>query len=261
MKLQSAFLAAILAAFFCINGNLFASQFFPMSVGQKYIYQQSDPLNNTWTVQLIVNGQAVFNSLDYFHLQNFNYYNESTWADFGHFRATENQFYAYNPDGNEYLMFQKGPIGTKWTIYQPDDEEYDYDVTEIVSIEPVTVPYGTFSQAYKYRNYECVDPNNLSLGQSPYWYEWIVPGVGLVKEEDYWTDGPAPVIQELTEISYIGDFNNDGIVNLADFSAFASAWLSQPEQPGWNSAYDVSYPQGDVIDWEDLKFLVQSWLK
>ena len=255
----SIYLIAIIIEFMAVNAA-FAAQLWPLQVGQKYAYRQSDPCNTTWTVQSIVNGQTTINSIDYFHLQEFNYYNEPVWKDIGYFRSTESQLYSYNPDGDEYLEFQKGDVGTKWILYRPN-EEYNYEVKEIVSIEQVTVPYDTLDGAYKYRNYACVDPNNLSMGKSDDWYEWIVPGVGWVKEEDYWTDGPpAPVIMELMNVSRVGDITNDSAVNFDDYSIFAAALLSEPNLSNWNPLCDVSYPQNDIIDWNDLAFLIDDWL-
>jgi hypothetical protein len=66
-------------------------------------------------------------------------------------------------------------------------------------------------------------------------------------------------IVQICEYALASDLNNDCKVDFRDFAVFASAWLSQPEQPNWNPACDISYPQDDVIDWGDLKFLAQTW--
>jgi len=82
------------------------------------------------------------------------------------------------------LKYQTAPVGTKW-IYYEEDSGFNYTVTEIVAIEPVTVPYGTFDTAYKHRAYRCEFPDGSGT-KSPYWYDWIVPGVGIVKQVNYW---------------------------------------------------------------------------
>jgi hypothetical protein len=59
------------------------------------------------------------------------------------------------------------------------------------------VLYGTFS-CYVYESYS----KEYDTGQTPYIYHYITPGLGMVKEVDYWTDN-APRIQELAEISSV----------------------------------------------------------
>jgi hypothetical protein len=196
----------------CLVGTLFllgatgttrAEPFLPLFEGQVYTAHQYDPSNPTgWTVLLEVMGSKVtLGSHDYLNVQSWNYYNSGQFEDQGYLRSTEQALYAYNPAGDDYVMLQKAPVGTRWsTPNQGGGSGYLYRVAEIVSIESVTVPYGTFDQAYKHRLYKCYDPSNLGLGKSPDWYEWVVPGVGVVREEDYWTDHP-PGIEELTSIA------------------------------------------------------------
>ncbi|MGB8226183.1 MAG: PEP-CTERM sorting domain-containing protein [Sedimentisphaerales bacterium] len=62
---------------------------------------------------------------------------------------------------------------------------------EIVDIGSVTVPYGTFAEGYTRRAHH--------TGESQYWDNIFVPGVGLVKEVDYAADN-APGIMELTTV-------------------------------------------------------------
>jgi len=182
-------------------GTTLAEPFWPLYESQVSTFHQRDAGNPTgWTVLLEVMGSRVtLGSHDYFHLQSWNYYNNSSFEDAGYFRSTEQAVYVYNPAGEDFVVFQKAPVGTKWN--RPDESgPYHYSVTEIVAIEAVTVPYGTFDQAYKCRLYKCYDPGNLGLGKSPDWYEWIVAGIGMVKEEGYWCDYP-PGIEELTGLS------------------------------------------------------------
>ena len=185
-------------------GSAFSESLWPLQVGQKFVYSRSDPSGKEWIVRLEIGGGMTAKSLNYFHVQEWNYDNDSLLQDRGYFRTTEQEVYSYNPDGEDYLEFQKAPIGTKWSYYYPEDDSgLNYQVNEIVDINEVTVPYGRFSEAYKTINYKCVDPNDLSKGKSPDWYEWIMPGVGFVKDEDYWVDGTAPLIQELVRINAV----------------------------------------------------------
>ena len=55
------------------------------------------------------------------------------------------------------------------------------------------------------------------------------------------------------------DINGDGIVDFVDFAILASAWMSQPGQPNWNSACDISNPKDDIIDWKDLAVFTEDW--
>ena len=115
--------------------------------------------------------------------------------------------YGYNPGGSDYLEFQKAPVGTAWSFYQEHDG-LDYKFIEIVAIEQVTVPYGTFNEAYNHRRYRCANSDGSGT-RSPYWYEWIVPGVGMVKEVDYWareTQVP-PLTSELISVIIAADFD------------------------------------------------------
>jgi len=179
-----------------MSGAAVADQFWPLHVGDKYEYIGTDHSGNTWTSWIDITEQVTLDSQEYFHLFSTNYENDGVVEDNGLFRSTEDALYSYNP-GGDYLEFQKASVGTKWFLYQPDPSGYDWTVCEIVAVGSITVPYGTFSESYTRRAYECADPNNLGLGQSPSWYDTFVPGVGMVKEVDYWNDDP-PMTMELT---------------------------------------------------------------
>ena len=56
------------------------------------------------------------------------------------------------------------------------------------------------------------------------------------------------------------DFEPDGDVDLVDFATFASAWLTEDGDAGWNPACDISIPSDDVIDARDLGVFVEHWL-
>ena len=181
-------------------GTTFAEPLFPLDVGLQYEFSRSDNTGNEWPVHLEITSQVTYNSVDYFQLQVWNYDNDGAYEDWSYLRSTETELYGYNPDGDDYLEFQAAQVGTKWSYYQPDDKTgLNYKFIEIVAVEPVTVPFGTFDTAYKHRNYQSLNSDGTG-NPSPYWYEWIVPGVGVVKEEDYWTDNP-PAIMELVNIT------------------------------------------------------------
>jgi hypothetical protein len=185
--------------FFMVAGPVFAaSSLMPLQVGMSAEASKYNGIGDTWTVLTTVDAEVSFKSLDYYHVRIFNYNNESDIREY-YWRSTEDALYQYNPAGTDFLVFQKAPVGTQWS-FADNTGGYNYQVTEVVAIGEVTVPYGTFDQAYESRKYMCYDPGNLALGQSPDWYNWVVPGVGPIKEIDNWDEYP-PAIQELVSIT------------------------------------------------------------
>lgn len=180
-------------------GVVFADSFLPLHVGQSYSYIRSESSGDAWAVVRYFNEQMAADSFDYLSLQTWNYNNDGATTDTGYFRFTEDALYSYEPEGGNSLQFLAASVGTKW-ILEEEGQGYDYKVIEIVEVGPLTVPFGTFDKAYKHRRYRCVNPTDLGEGKSPDWYEWFVPGMCVVKEEDYWADNP-PVTMELIHIS------------------------------------------------------------
>lgn len=64
-----------------------------------------------------------------------------------------------------------------------------------------------------------------------------------------------PVNQAIT-----GDFIPDCQVDAIDFAAFASAWLTEPNDFEWQPRFDISEPNDNIIDFFDLKILTDNWL-
>jgi hypothetical protein len=168
----------------------------PVSVGLRFVYNRVDGDGQTsWTVEREFVEKMTSDSMDYYLLRSWNYDNDAQYEAGPYARTTHDAVYSYNPPGDN-VEFRAAPVGTTWTVPEPDGA-YIQKVLEVVAIDEVTVPYGTFC-AYKHRTYKS-DGNGLV---SPSWYEWVVPGVGVVKEEDHWaSDGQtAPLIMELTAI-------------------------------------------------------------
>jgi len=141
--------------------------------------------------------KITFNSLDYYHLQIYNNDNDDIYDQYD-VRSTEDAVFRYNPTGDDFFAFQQARVGTSWTFYEERDDGLNYSFTEIVAIERVTVPYGTFNKAYKHHKYLYNDIGN----HSPELYEWIVPGIGVVKQVDYWVEsGTPPTTMELVSVS------------------------------------------------------------
>jgi hypothetical protein len=57
-----------------------------------------------------------------------------------------------------------------------------------------------------------------------------------------------------------GDFSGNNHEDFTDYAIFASAWQSDPCQPNWNPACDISNPKDDVIDLSDLAVFSEYWL-
>ena len=185
-------------------GTTFAEPLFPLHVGLRWEYNRSDSIGTEWTVYMEVDHQTIFNSQTYIHLQRWNYENDGALEDMDYFRSTEQAVYWYNPSGPDYVVHQAAPVETKWH-YPLGGGDPDYIVREIVAIEAVMVPYGTFDTAYKQRVFTCLDPVTLE-GKSTDWYEWVVPGVGFVKQVNDWVDNP-PATMELVDVIIPADFD------------------------------------------------------
>jgi hypothetical protein len=238
-----------------MSETAFAERLWPMQLGQTYTFNQSNPSNDTWAVTVSIDGYVTHNSQNYFHLAAFNYENSSAAENWGYVRSAQNCF--YSSPGDDFIDFQKAPVGTKWIIFD-EDGEYTCKVIEIVAIEPITVPYGTFSESYKHCKYYCVDPDNLSLGKSGDWFEWIVPGVGWVKQEDYNVSEPGPVIMELTAITQNSDLTGDTFVRLEDFAVIAKWWLDDCDTA--NDFCDgADFDLSGQVSLVDLLTIVQNW--
>lgn len=183
--------------FLLISSTVFAGDFWPMQVGAWYEFDMHDsatPQNNEWTMRAEVLSTVTYDSQDYFLIGVSNQeYGGSYDAVTLRFTDTEGYFYNGTED---VLMWQQAAVGTTWSHHDGDGEQ----VTQITSIESVTVPYGTFDNVYVHRKY--YDPDAEGEDNSPYWYEYVVPGAGVVKNVDYWQDDAdnPPVFQELSAV-------------------------------------------------------------
>jgi beta-lactam-binding protein with PASTA domain len=58
----------------------------------------------------------------------------------------------------------------------------------------------------------------------------------------------------------LGDFDQDGDVDLNDYALFASAWSTEAADGGWNRDCDISIPADNRVDGRDLSVYVDNWL-
>jgi phosphodiesterase/alkaline phosphatase D-like protein len=107
-----------------------------------------------------------------------------------------------------------------------------------------------------------IDPGTQDLLVTVY-------GVDAYSEADLLADPNAVVNQTPRVVSQfivhpkktsLGDFDDDGHVDFRDYAIFASSWLAESGQPGWDPACDIAYPQDGVIDTKDLGAFLQNWL-
>jgi hypothetical protein len=59
----------------------------------------------------------------------------------------------------------------------------------------------------------------------------------------------------------VGDFACPDGVDFIDFAILASAWQSEPNEPNWMPACDISEPKDYFIDGFDLAIFCENWLK
>ncbi len=85
-----------------------------------------------------------------------------------------------------------------------------------------------------------------------------MPSDGVIDEADYdvfvdqWIRH-----KQITDGRLVGDFDNDRDVDVNDYAILAAAMGSQPGDPNWNPACDISIPSDNVIDEADFDIFFQ----
>ena len=183
-----------ITAILFISNTAFAGSLMPIGVNDRYIYDKYDS-EHSWSFYIQGLEQVEIEGVDYIRVAMVNEDGAGSYEEeLG--RSTEKAMYLESGD----ILFQIAPIGTIWSYPSSyDDSGTGAIVNEIVSIETVTVPYGTFSNTYVQQAY--FDPDDPLLENSPYWYEYIVPNIGWVKQVDYWSSPTA--ILELRDITTV----------------------------------------------------------
>jgi len=165
----------------CAAVSAQAAQLWPLKTGAWMEMDKHDSQDNSWTVRIMVFEEKTLDNKQYFRVQELYYdpYGGDTFSEFS-VRSTETEVYFYNGAGQgETLIFKTGQVGDSWEYI----DEGSTIRKEILSThDPVTIQ-GVNYTAYKYKHYNKYDPNPEN-----YDLEWVVPGLGLVKEEDHWLD-------------------------------------------------------------------------
>ena len=167
----------------------------PLKTGNRFTYNARDNLNNTWQMRLEIRGQVTTsNGKTYFRAHQLNYdpieQDTDRWL---YVRCTANELYISFDGVTERLEFQiAGPATPPWNFPDPPGTIYK----QITSIEQVNVLGGSFL-AYKHQGQYKETGYN-----SPLWYDYVVPALGIARTEDSNVDNPsrAPLIFELVKM-------------------------------------------------------------
>lgn len=167
--------------------NAYAAVVWPVEVGQTWTYLRTDNNGQSWGVDLSFYGTQI--GIDgelYYSYTNYNYTNSGD-TKYNAIRSTEDAVYFINDGGDPAFRLYES-VGATWMM--------GVDLVERMPNESVHVPYfgqngsgnDIYMDAYVFRMEDTVE-------NSPYWYEYFVPGIGLVGEVDYWSDVPPTVLQ------------------------------------------------------------------
>ncbi|MEM2994797.1 MAG: PKD domain-containing protein [Candidatus Bathyarchaeia archaeon] len=74
------------------------------------------------------------------------------------------------------------------------------------------------------------------------------------------TNSTSKIIQVLNQTAKMYDFNNDGIIDMRDIRAVASAYLTEPGDPGYDPILDVAPPY-DIIDMRDVRAVAAHYME
>jgi hypothetical protein len=172
--------------------------FFKLKSGNRMIYNSSDKLGQTWHLNMEIKGQVTLNGKVYTHISETNYDPPDDVLSDMYIRCTDKEVWKYNGTGED-IVFRAADKGTTWS-YPAYNGTVQTTITDIVR---VGVPYTGFFVAYVHRS-QFIPP----FGEpSEFWFDYVVPGEGIIKMYDYWLDNPAraPLIHELAQLIKGGD--------------------------------------------------------
>jgi len=174
-----------------------ATPFFPYKTGLwlEFAFSDSSVPSNEWVSRLEFRDEVILGGKTYLHLAQWNLEPGSYFERY--LRFTDDSLYEFE-DGVELEHFRRGDVGTIWTSAVSDDP-HATRIHEIVARSDVVVPYGAFSDAYVMRTYFEHDDGRPD---SPFYFAIFVEGLGYVKDIDYYTKVPPPVIGELLAMGY-----------------------------------------------------------
>jgi hypothetical protein len=235
----------------------------------------SVPFNNDWPSSLFMSQDPVAIDsvgMDFLRaecsLQNDadNYLHEAALAD----NPPSGTF--YDPEGDGTRLSSLG-VHEHWN--NPIDKKYSRnlgtgDGIELIYVSPQTGDFhlrGDFNVDGQVNDADLKLLSNRWLTQQggENWNSFfdIAPadGDGRIDALDFmmlsqsWTPSPCG--------TYLAaDLNDNCWVGVEDMEMMASSWLSEPNQPGWNSRCDIAPVGGDEkIDFQDFAVLALEWMK
>jgi hypothetical protein len=171
-----------------------AEPVWPLEVGQVWVYEAYDSQGNVVPEaerRAVVSGIVTRDSEVYY-----------IFGD-GYFRSTDTEIYEWDDDTNDQeLFFTMGSVGDSWSNSTDNTVEIlDTDFT-------VDIPYGLGN--YSSYELEYSDPSGV-------WYIYIVPGLGLVQDDERFDADTPNYIYKLkniytpNSIEAILDFVDDSV--------------------------------------------------
>ena len=171
----------------CLTNGLFV----PMPVGRGVLYSVSNAVGAAWSEQIqslgLLTVPSLANDYSLVHIID----PGETNAAF--FRSTDRAFFISGNAMEEQLKWTNGPVGTSWTYY---DSSGPIVSTILSTTASVTVPAGTFDNCLIFSN-RCA----FCSDSTPYFIEYVKPGLGLVYWQDYWGVSSPPEVYRLQSIS------------------------------------------------------------
>lgn len=181
---------------------------FPVTPRTRWTFNASDHQGHTWQMKMVIAGQMVKNNQTYliFNQSNYDPHGGKFSSQF-YARVTANQLFSLGPGDVERLEFQVGGPNTTWSI--PDGGGTIYK--KITSISPANAFEGWRS----YLAYVTQDSSDSALPQAGSVFNYVVPGLGIAKIEDYGPADPerAPLTFTLASLDY-APVNNPGLMLL-----------------------------------------------
>ena len=248
----------ILLSFLSSEVAISSDLLFPVVIGQKFFYERYyDAFSyNFWITEYEIIGEVNMCSENYTHLRRRNYIHNGETKDY-YFRSTDTCIYVCI-SGVECCSLGIGPVGKTWTC--------GGDEIEIMPSAEVNISYGDYAGDYT----AVVNKKYNTVENSPPWVTYLVPGLGIVKEVDYWNDYP-PMTMELIKIKYhLAEITGTWSNGIRYWDEAASKWtqMTSYTTTGDIAAGDFTgdgkadvasiwsdglwYQDGDTLDWAKI---------
>jgi hypothetical protein len=223
-------LATLLLA--CLTVSAQAASLWQLQTGQWMEMEKHDNWSHSWTVRMMVFEEEIKdNGKSYFRVQELNY---DPYVDGGdtfsemYIRSDDTGVYFYNGAGlGETPAFKPGGVDYYWEYQNGSGDTIRKQI--VATDDQITLPSGGSYSAYKYLQYDTNDPLNTP-NVTRYNYEWVVPGLGYVQEEDHWFPHP----------------EQDGRTSFSAVARVGSNPLFIPMKTGMRLTYDASDHQGNT---------------